>query len=109
MKQTDAIYPMVETLIKKTSLIFKTNLRKEYNGVWYLIFFYKCYELSNHKSFDKEEIAKLTNDFHKLVYIDNFLLIIDLNHNHHDGTPMCLKDKDQTPEVERLKKILFFL
>ncbi|NQY66854.1 MAG: hypothetical protein HRT72_03920 [Flavobacteriales bacterium] len=100
----NSIYPEVDMQYWKGNthykLAFKTILRKEHKGKWY-----SCPHLQSHvikDAFSEDDKMKLLSKFHFGVYLDLIAGAVNLELTSSDGESIIRKDKDQTPEIERL-------
>ena len=86
LRESLPLYPVVRREIVEKEVVFKTLVRKKYEGVYYLI----------PLEFKDKVEAKAIHGIHVSVY--KYLMLGGLNF-------LDVKDKDQTNEVTRLKNI----
>lgn len=116
LKQNVPTYPLYrkqEVEIKEAGWKVGSNkvtldilLRIERKGVWYLVRNrLEHIFLEENREFVMEEIL---STFHKNVYTQSILYIVDTNLKDIEGNPINIADTDQRSEVERLTEILKF-
>lgn len=91
--------------VTQVSLRIFTRLRKEHEGNWYFIPFYR--EFSLPPSSEEEELKALAL-FNEQVYIASMLHIIDPSLMRPNNEPYFELDKNDISEEDRVKSLIGF-